>query len=54
MKLNFCMQINIKVDFNTLGIKIHYKVILALLMGISSIVKVLKVTSFQYLNIVSK
>ena len=27
------MQINIKVDFNTLGIKVSYKMILSLLMG---------------------
>ena len=31
MKLNFCMQINIKVDFNTLGIKFSHKGILSLL-----------------------
>ena len=31
MKMIFCMQINIKVDFNTLGIKVSYKVILSLL-----------------------
>ena len=32
MKLIFCMQIDIKVDYNTLGIKISCKVILSLLM----------------------
>ena len=37
MKLIFCIQINIKVSykliFNTWGIKVSYKVILSLLMG---------------------
>ena len=33
MKLIFCMQINIKVDFNNSGIKVFYKVIVSLLMG---------------------
>ena len=33
MRLIFCMQINIKVDFNTLGIKFSYRVILPLLLG---------------------
>ena len=33
MKFIFCMQINIKVDFNTLDINVSYKVILSLLMG---------------------
>ena len=37
MKLTFCIQINIKVSykliFNTWGIKVSYKVILSLLMG---------------------
>ena len=33
MKLIFCMQINTKVDFNTLGIKVSYIVILPLLMS---------------------
>ena len=34
MKLIFCMQINIKVDFNTLGIKVSCRVILSQLMSI--------------------
>ena len=56
MKLIFCIQVNIKVsvDFNTLGIKISYKVILSLLIGSSSILKVLKVTSLQYLYNISE
>ena len=33
MKLFFCMQINIQVYFNTLSVKISYKLILSLLMG---------------------
>ena len=33
MKLIFCIQININVSFNTLDIKVSYKVILLLLMG---------------------
>ena len=33
MKLIFCIQININVNFNTLDIKVSYKVILLLLMG---------------------
>ena len=33
MKLTFCMQINTKVDFSTLGIKGSYNMILSLLMG---------------------
>ena len=39
----------LQVDFNTLGIKDFYKVILSLLMAWSSMFKVLKVTSLQYL-----
>ena len=44
----------LQVDFSTLGIKVSYKVILSLLIGISSILKVLKVTSLQYLFNISK
>ena len=33
MKLIFRMQMNIKVDFSTLSIKVSYKLILSLLMG---------------------
>ena len=36
-----------QVDFNTLGIKDAYKVILSLLLGMSSILKVLKVIGLQ-------
>ena len=38
------MQMNIKIDFNTLDIRVSYKVILSLLMDMISILKVLKVT----------
>ena len=34
MKLIFCMQMSIKVDFNTLGTKVRYKVMLWLLISI--------------------
>ena len=55
MKLIFCMQIrkhqtSLQVDFSTLGIKASYNVILSLLMGWSSILKVVKVISLQYLK----
>ena len=40
-----------QVDFNTLGIKVLYKAILSLLIGV---IKVLKVTSLQYLYNISK
>ena len=33
MKLIFCMQLNIKVDFNTLDLKVFFKLIISLLMG---------------------
>ena len=58
MKLIFCMQIKIQsflqIGFNTLGIKVFYKVILLLLMDMIKHLKVLKVTSLQYLNNISK
>ena len=41
----------IHVDFNTLGIKVSYKVKLSLLTGM---IKVVKVTSLQYLYNISK
>ena len=44
----------LQVDFNTLGINVSCKVILSSLMDISSILKVLKVTSLQYLYNISK
>ena len=39
-----------QVDFNTFGIKISYKVILSLLMDVIKHLRVLKVTSLQYLK----
>ena len=48
MKLIFCMQKDesfLQVDFKSLGVKVSYKIILSLLIGISSILKVFKVTS---------
>ena len=41
----------VHVDFNTLGIKVSYKVKLSLLTGM---IKVVKVTSLQYLYNISK
>ena len=43
-------QCFLQVDFNTLGIQVSYKVVLSLLMGMISIVKILKVISLQYLK----
>ena len=44
----------LQVDFNTLGITMSYKVILPLLLGMISILKVLKVIILQYLYNISK
>ena len=43
-----------QVGFNTLGIKVSYKLILLLLMGMIKHLKVLNLTSLQYLYNISK
>ena len=44
----------LQVDFNTLGIKVSYKVVLSLLMGLIKHSQVLKLTSLQYLYTISQ
>ena len=44
----------LQVDFNTLGINVFYKMILSILMGVIKHLKLLKVTSLQYLYNISK
>ena len=43
----------VQVDFNTLGIKVSYKVILSLLMGMNKHSQITKITSLQYLYNIS-
>ena len=55
MKLIFSMQISFsKVDFNTFGIKVSYKVMLSLLMDMIKISQSTQVTSLQCLYNISK
>ena len=44
----------LQVDINTFGIKVSYKLIPSLLIGMIKLFKVLKVTSLQYLYKISK
>ena len=43
----------LQVDFNTLGIKVSYKVILSLLMGMNKHSQITQITSLQYLYNIS-
>ena len=43
----------LQVDFNTLGIKVSYKVILSLLMGMNTYSQITQITSLQYLYNIS-
>ena len=47
-------QYFLQVNLNTLDIRVSYKIILSLLMSMISIIKILNVTSLQFLNKISK